>query len=234
VNKTIEDFGHFLFWHRRVESDIHNLSSAANHPLAAIVHKRIEASEISAFGSVRTKDVWARYFPDKINNLPTQKYLMDQTFYRPRDLVRLLKICIEQNKRDFTITQQILEEARKRYSEQTWTELAEELRITYQQEDINALESLFTGFKPRFSLGEFQERIAGKSDSKIERLIEKHKPTELLEDLFRIGMVGNEYSVQAKHQHVYVNRWAFRDDAKLIPEKQMAIHRSLWKHFSLA
>jgi hypothetical protein len=169
-----------------------------------------------------------------MRDVPIQKYLIDQTFYRPRDIVRLLKICIDQNKSQFAFTQQVMEEARKRFSEQTWTELAEELRVNYDKDDVDAIEEAFTGFKPRFTLGDIRERLAEKNQANVRRLVERHKLEDMLSDLFRIGMIGNDYSERTPRGIQYIFRWAFRDDPRLILEKRMAVHRSLWKYFSLA
>src|SRR5262249_50595708 len=153
-----------------------------------------------------------------------QKYILNQTFYRPRDLVRLFRICIEQNKEAFVFNQQILEEAKKRYSEQTWTELAEELRVNYNKDDLDAIEEIFSGFKTRFSLGELRQRIEDKRNNAVIKLLDHHKLQDMLRDLYRIGMVGNDYRQKTPSGEAEIQHWAFRDDPRLLIDKRMGIH----------
>ena len=69
-----------------------------NHPLLKMLEKRIHYSEKLA-GLQESTDIWNTYFVPTIgeSKLPIENYLLDQTWYKPRDIIRLFSIIQKQH-----------------------------------------------------------------------------------------------------------------------------------------
>ena len=223
VNKEIEDFGMTLTWH---EAPTRNY-----HPLLFMVEKRIVASEISHKKAPRTKDIWTSYFPNRIIELSPQTFLLHYSWYRPRDIVRLLNNAKARAGNYIHFTQQNFESCLKEYATAAWTEHSEELQAGYSQSEIAAIKQVFLGWRRRFTLDSLVEECQRKARiyPDVGKLVYQHGIETVLNDLYRIGIVGNDYMGTSK----LVNRWIFRGDDSLDLTRRMAVHIALWRAFSL-
>ena len=88
INKVILDFGVTISWEQKG-------GNIRNHPLLKMVEKRINYSEKLA-GLKESSDVWSTYFVPSIgeSKLPIENYLLDQTWYKPRDIIRLFEYSV--------------------------------------------------------------------------------------------------------------------------------------------
>jgi hypothetical protein len=102
-------------------------------------------------------------------------------------------------------------------------------------EDIKCIEGLFTGFFSHFFIDELRHRIDGRfqTNRTAQRLFAGKGLEHILADLFRLGAVGNDFVIADGIKKEKRNRWVFRGNTELFIEERMAIHRSLWKRFSL-
>lgn len=221
VNKIHDQFGQPIFWHQSGERP--------NHPLLEIIERRINVSE-SINRNQETADVWKEYFPAKIHNERPQDFILHQTLYRPRDLVRLFKVGIDLNKKERVFAQKVFDSSRKLYSEKCWEELSEELLASYSPVELGAIETIFLGFKGDggdFSLQDLKTQVSGKAElySEVKSLLEKHSVTNILEDLYRVGVIINTVSGKV--------RSSFRGDSKVILEGRFFVHRALRARFTV-
>ncbi|OAV75613.1 hypothetical protein Barb7_00750 [Bacteroidales bacterium Barb7] len=91
LNKIVSDFGIVLNWHQAG-------GNISNHPLLKIINKKIQTSEkmLGFKISEPIEFLWEKYFTSRYQNKPIQEYILYQTWYRPRDIVRILSIAQQQ------------------------------------------------------------------------------------------------------------------------------------------
>ena len=221
INKEIADFGRPLVW-QRAGNDY------PNHPLMALLVKRIQASE-RALGLEPTEanDVWNKYFTPEVNTTPIQKYLIEQTWERPRDIIRLLDISKKLFGNYQKFTQMVFEGIGKEYAKESWTEISEELSAVYRFNEISGIRELLMGINSPFSYVEIKKIAEEKSEysKDIRVLLEKHNLADVLKKLYEVGIIGND------GRRV---RFSFRGDEGLLLNLNMKIVNPLWKYLSIA
>jgi hypothetical protein len=226
INKIVEDFGCQISWNRTGDDP--------SHPLLEIIARRINSGERRAGTELSPlHSVWERYFPDYIQEIPVRQYILHQTWYRPRDIVRLFTSICKDFGEDNTFKHTHFDQIKKQYSLRVWIEEVEELRATYSVGEIDAVKKILTGFKPYFLLDDWVARTAELAPvyTNVRELLENKSPADILTDLYRIGIVGNDYLLPGTHS--FRQRWSFRGDSDPLLDKRFAIHRGLWSHLSL-
>jgi hypothetical protein len=88
-----------------------------------------------------------------------------------------------------------------------------------------SVEKLFSGAPKRFSFEDIQKIVEKKSkySRDLDDFTDSRNLSELLDDLFQIGFIGNSNPF----------RFHFRGDANLNLEADMGVHRALWPYFSI-
>ncbi|MCG2596353.1 MULTISPECIES: P-loop ATPase, Sll1717 family [Burkholderiales] len=221
INKPLTDFGSEIHWHRADIDDV-------NQPLLYIIDRRLrEALPRSAEAQEVT--VWQHFFPKLIKNRTPQEYILHHSWYRPRDVVRLLKSAQDQYPDETTFSYSVLNAIRKKYSTASWVEVTEELKTTYKADEIEAIKRLLYGFKKRFSLKEMKERIDDISPlyQEVPALLKVHRPEKVLADLYRAGVIGN-ISTDGRY------RFSFRGDDEILLEYSCVVHTALHAHLSVS
>ena len=225
INKPTSDFGISIVWHQS-GGDI------STHPILKIIAKRIESSEhFHNLQKHELDEIWDNYFPKRINNVQIQTYILNQTWYRPRDVIRLLTIAQKHfpNKTEFD--HQVFDTIRKYYSTDSWVELSEELKTSFKSDEIEGIKRLFYGFKPSFSLEELKSHIESISINypEVNDLLDKHNLESILSKLYKIGFIGN---VASKNARMYY-RFSYRGDDEILLEKDFTVHRGVRPYFSI-
>jgi hypothetical protein len=223
IGKEVDDFGEKIDW-----SDAND---GPDHPLLGLIARKISAS-----AGVSTNEVWDRFFPKNINNQDYYKFILRSSYYRPRDIVRLLRVARSFDDRSSQFTTEHFDQTALEFSRQTWLEITEELLATYSTNEIEALQRFFLGFNTMFFRRSIENRLQERyaSDKRVYDLFNKKGVAMILSDLFRIGMVGNSFFVEDyRGQSARRDRWIFRGNTTLNDSERMAIHKSLWKHLSL-
>jgi hypothetical protein len=132
IAKPTEDFGVELIWNSRIGGS----DESFNHPLIQLIAKKIHVSEeIKGIQSeFKCKDLLHKYFPESINGIQITKYLLDRSWFRPRDFSRMLRQITKQyGKMNRGFIQAYFEETQKAYATSSWTEIAEELAAKYKK-----------------------------------------------------------------------------------------------------
>lgn len=183
INKPIEDFGMQLNWRTR-EAD-------ENQPLLNLIQTRV-GHNYEQNGLV-PPNVWSELFPEEVEGVKTKAYIMRQTWYKPRDVVRYLNAlqAVCGNEKKFSYKAFI--DVRKEYSRQAWQEIQEELTAAYKQEQIDAIHMVLNGIKCPFSLNDLERKIEEEAAhyGKVEKLMNEMKTAELISVLFHAGIIGN-------------------------------------------
>lgn len=220
LNKLIEDFGRPLHWQWSGRD-------YSGHPLMKMMIKRIQASEeYLGFRTSSEDEVWKKYFVTSINNIPIQKYLLELTWERPRDIIRLLNISKKLYGTEEKFNQKVFEGIAKNYARDSWIELAEELSTIYNAEEIDGIEELLRGIQCPFDLKEIKTETNEKMEysANLEKLLNKYKLADVLRKLYDIGIIGNDGEMV---------RFSFRGDEGLLLGLPMKIVRPLWKYFTV-
>lgn len=221
INKPILDFGVSLKWQQ-------SGGNISDHPLIKIVNKKIQSSEKSLGITVSSDDeVWQKYFPEQINRKPAKEYILHRTWYRPRDIVRLLNIAQQQFPNESKFSHQVFDAINKEYSTQSWVEHAEELSAFYSPDEIDGIKKMLTALKCPFTYTQILEKCNESRSmySSLDKLLTKHKLGDLLSHLYNIGIIGNT------GENI---RYSFRGDDELVIENKMKIHDPLWNYLSIA
>ena len=218
ISRDVDDFGIRLDWSEG-KADL-------DHPLMKLIRRKIAVS-----AKIKEEDVWRTFFPEKINNQKFFQFILNSTYFRPRDIVRLLRVARGFDENSRTFTTEHFDQTSLEYSTQTWTEITEELLAIYSSDEIEAIEKLFLGCSAQFFLSDLEERIMTryKYDAVLTGLKDKHGLTKVLADLYRIGVIGNDFWSNGKHR----NRWIFRGNSNLNDAERMAVHKSLRKHLTM-
>ena len=113
INKCIEDFGVSISWYRRGGDE-------KTQPLLRMIEKKINASE-KRLGIAVSENVWETYFQQEINNEAVTKYILGLTWYRPRDIIRLLNLAqnMAEDKSNI-INQEMFDRAMLEYAKKSW------------------------------------------------------------------------------------------------------------------
>ncbi|WP_143325927.1 P-loop ATPase, Sll1717 family [Vandammella animalimorsus] len=223
INKPIADFGSAILWNRPGHD-------AKQQPLLHIIEQRINnAIEESGGKRIKSSDIWDNYFPKEIYRQSPQNYILHNSWYRPRDIVRLLLKVQDQYPEEESFTLQSLEAIRKAYSKDSWQELAEGLMAKYKAEEIEGIKNIFYGCKQISSVSELDERVRKKAEeySDTKKLLQRFGLREILKDLFRMGIVGN---IDRKSNKM---RFSFRGDDEILFEYEIFVHNALKAHLSI-
>lgn len=225
INKIVFDFGHQISWHDKGRSQ--------RHPLIALICKKIRsayqlADRNSECGSYDDESILSQLFPQFVMNIQIERYLLNNSWYRPRDLVRILMLIQRKYPKSTSFQTPGFEEIRKSYSQESWGEITEELLAGYSKGAINGIREILLGFRPYFSVADFEKRCIDKQheNKNITELMKNHSPLDILKDLYRVGAIGNSFTNGKKG-------FAFRGDDDFIDSVNVMIHYALRRELSV-
>lgn len=220
LNKVSSGYEVPLIW------DYTNTNSFS-HPILKILIKRIEYAEKNHGEFTNEKNLVAKWFPEKINNIDPANYLLNNSWCKPRDIVRLIlaaQNCLGSSNTSFS--QATIDLCHKKYSTDSLIEIKEEMKALYSADEINTIFLCLTGFKAVFTVMELKNRIERYHKDSIWC----SKLNLILDDLYRLGIIGN-YSPASKSY-----RWQHKGDDGLIlsDEWKIMIHSALQSALSVS
>lgn len=219
INKCVEDFGVTVEWYQKG-------GSLDDHPLLKIIENKIHASE-RAKGVEESADIWSAYFSGMINDSKIRPYILSCTWYRPRDIIRMMRLVQDQWKAEDVITQEMFDRALQGYSEKMWNEIAEELTLCYSNiDDIKAIKKFFTGIQVPFTMNYLCERAKELSEiyPYVKAFFDRYKMIEFCEKMFEWGIIGNSGQRMV---------FSFLGDRELNPTADMILHKPLRNYFAV-
>lgn len=227
INKLLESKGEEIKW----TYDNYGIE----HPLIKMIIKKMRFSMIEyskndkiQIETTGEKEIFERWFPDKLLkevNGNNAKFLLHNTWVKPRDLVRFLQAMQIHAQTQKYFTRQHYDNAVKEYSSKAWSELKEELITMVTKDDIEIIEKVFSNYFMTFYYEDLLNRFKEKS------FLEKEKVEKIIKILYSIGFIGNNYRDEKKKRFVY--RYSYRGEKTLDEMERIEVHRGLWKNFSL-
>lgn len=218
MNKVVSGFEVPLKWN-------YDNTNSFSHPILQILLRRIAISE-RCEEKRKEKIIIKEWFPDRIHEIDPASYILNNSWCKPRDVVRLLTAAQGslQNESD-NFSAAVFLALRKQYSLDSLEEIKEELRALYRTEDIELIINCFNGFKAHFSISELKRRIENLFKDTI---LDTHF-VQILQDLYRVGFLGNCIP------KLNMYRWNYKGDDGIIlsNEWRIMIHQGLQAALSL-
>ena len=153
LNKVTSGYEVPLIW------DYTNTNSFG-HPILKILTKRIEYAEKENKNNLTERDLIKKWFPERINGSEPANYILNNSWCKPRDIVRLIlaaQNCLGSSNSCFS--QATIDLCHKKYSTDSLVEIKEEMRALYSPEEINLIISCLTGFRAVFTIDDLKWHI---------------------------------------------------------------------------
>ncbi|MGX9729803.1 P-loop ATPase, Sll1717 family [Janthinobacterium aestuarii] len=222
INKPLTDFGAEILWNR-------SGFDAGQQPLIFIIEQKLMiARSENSLPVINGTQLWSEYFPEEIDRMMPQRYILHNSWYRPRDIVRLLRTAQEQFPKEEKFSVQVLEQIRKKYSTASWVEITEELKAKYSSVGIEGIKHLLYGAETVMKIGNLEKRFSSLKNTyqEVEHLSKKANIQNIVKDLFRIGAIGNINLTTGRM------RFSFRGDDEVLFDQHLIIHNALRAHLS--
>jgi S1 RNA binding domain len=201
LNKVISGFECKLNWN-------YTNTNALEHPLFKIFLKRLEHTDsLKDVYYKNLEEIYGAWFQANDNPEKVVNYILNSLWNKPRDVIRLIsafKNSIISNIR--YINQEVMNHSIKEYSNKSLEEISGELNAIYTPSELEEIFTWLRGFKSPFSFQELKLRI----DNISEKSKLKEKLNGILEDLYRVGIIGNYNPYLKSH------RWQHKVDEKVI------------------
>ncbi len=218
INKIIGGFECPVLW------DYNNTNSYA-HPIIQMWLRRI-ALPLPEAEMPLSEELYKAWFPERIDNVEPASYILNNSWSKPRDVVRFLaaaKNSLQASQNAYTAS--VFNALMKEYSLESKKEIVEEMNSLYSTDEIDMIFSCLRGYKSTFSFGELEARVKTYFPGSF---LEKNL-LGIVKDLYRLGVLGNysRYSKQFRWQHKGDEDILFADDWMLF------VHRALQKDLSI-
>lgn len=211
LNKVTSGFSVPLNWN-------YTNNNSYAHPIIQILLKRIAVC--SNLSDADYLNIYRQWFPEQIHGMEPANYILNNSWCKPRDMVRLITVAQNSLHNNTSVFSQIVfDSTSKDYSVDSLQEIKEELRALYTSEEINDIITCFTGYRTSFSVKDLQKRI----DQYFSETVLKTKFRQVLEDLYRLGFLGNFLPVSQTYH------WQHKGDSSIIlsDEWRLCIHYAL-------
>lgn len=218
INKITSGFSVPLIWN-------YSNSSSYAHPIIQIILKRIAVcSEIEYDG--KGLDIYKKWFPELIHEMEAANYILNNSWCKPRDMVRLISSAQSSLHNGLSyFSQVVFDSSSKSYSAESLQEIKEELRALYNAEEIDDIVTCFTGYRTTFSVRDIKSRI----EENFQGSILHTKFRQVMEDLYRLGFLGNYLPASQLY------RWQHKGDSQVIltDEWRLCVHYGLHNALSV-
>lgn len=217
-NKDLEGFAERINWSGSRTDFIY-------HPLTSIWIRRIQDSLSKSGKNFSDLEIYEDIFPDVIGIDKTIDFVMDRTWQKPRDIIRLIS-CLHNivnanacyyEPRDFA-------KAMPEYSRQSKDELTEELEAIYTSKETERIFLCLTAYKKYFSKSELKNRL----NTMVITFHSNLDADNIIDDLYRIGVLGLVNFNSGNEL------WAYSGQSQLEDENwKYIVHRGLWSILEL-
>jgi hypothetical protein len=223
IERTVHDHGVTLSWHHE--------SRSLHHPLLEMVRRKLKASGVECDAG---DDILFKYFPRTVGGIELEKYLLDNSFFKPRDLVWRLTIIQSDYPNENFFSEKVFHQTEASYSQRLWSEIEYELSASYSSEDISTIKRLFSGFRRYFGFEGFLDHVNEqiRYTPSATKFRDTHEASNLLHNLYRLGAIGNDFPIGTRSKPRGV-RWIFRNEPDLLLNKQMVINSAICRALTI-
>lgn len=197
---------------------------------APLIHLIIQKAKKSNtyLNSLSDYNVFDLLFPQDIKGVSPERFILERTFFRPRDIITLLNFIIEKYPYSSYFGWKGLMEVKSVYSEYLFDEVRNEMIGHLSQEEIDQGLKLLKNYNRHFlqynDLKDYYQ-----NNSKIYDKIDLDKT---LIEFFKFNIIGNKWFNKFKNKEYYT--WAHRDSrAEIDFNKEIVIHLGLREHLSM-
>lgn len=214
LNKIVSGFKIPLKWN-------YDNTNSFSHPILQILLRRIIISEMKYNKIVKEdRTITEEWFPDNIHDIVPASYILNNSWCKPRDIVRLILSAQNSLQNESTaFTTAVFLALKKQYSTDSLEEIKEELRALYTTKEIDTIINCFNGFKSIFNIKDLKARI----QSHFKNTILDTNFSQILNDLYRLSFIGN--CIPSLNMY----RWNYKGDDNIIlsDEWKIMIHQGL-------
>ncbi|KOC31827.1 P-loop ATPase, Sll1717 family [Clostridium botulinum] len=222
LNKILSDNIIDLYWITKKEN------SPEKHMLMEMILNKIRYS-CQEYKNLDNKALYYKLFPRNINGDTTLKFLIDNSFGRPRDIICYLDVIAKANPNEVTFEEKMFRSCKQAYSQRFLQELYNEMSLHFELEIVENYLLLIR----KFGRNSFYY-------NGIKRFYRKHKKTfnyissldDALEDLYKFGVIGNCWQVHhGRPDESYQYSWGYRRDGnpKIDMDRKFTVHYGLRK-----
>lgn len=200
---------------------------AVNSPLIGMVISKAKKSSI-LMSVLSDEEVFRSLFPQAISGINPERYILERSFFRPRDVITILNLIIDKYPNSDYFGWKSFLDVKKEYSEYLLDEIRNEMYGHYGDDEIDSIFKLLKNYNKHFvdykELKEYMEKNQFHyKDLDLEKM---------LIGLFKFNAIGNKWYNEYKRKEYYT--WAHRDEkADLDLDKIMVIHLGLREALSM-
>ena len=197
-------------------------------PLFDLIVQKIKASIPSLKEKTRLSII-RMFFPDSITQtrkeIPTEKFLLGRTLFRPRDVITYLGLITEKYPDATRFTPDMFLDVQLRYSEYFLKEIENEMNGHLDDVQIKEVIDLMIKFgKFDFKYDEINRFATSR------KILTTITLDYALKILFDFSIIGNYVRGEGQIRHTFKHR---HDRVEIDFGKSMCLHYGLWKYFNV-
>lgn len=218
LNKLSEDNAITIDWGTKV---------AQNSSLVDLILNKVQVS-VSELSEYKRDELFISLFPQKIKGITPERFLLERTFFRPRDVIAYLNYIIRKYPKSKYFGWKAFLDLEDKYSEYFFREIRNEISGHKSDEFIDQGALLLKQFnKFHFDYKEIKPYY-----EKNKNLYPDIDLEEMLKTFFDFGVLGNKWYNEFKQKNYY--SWAYRDNKATVDfDKTFVVHLGLRKELSL-
>ena len=200
--------------------------SSSSPLMKMIVYKAKQSNSHMALLS--DEEVFRTLFPQDIDYIAPERFILERSFFRPRDVITILNSIIDKYPNSSYFGWKSFKDCKKSYSEYLLDEVKNEMYGHFEDPQINSIFKLLKNYNKHFI--NYKDLKKYMSDNNFH-----YKDLDLenmLIGLFRFNAIGNRWHNEYKGKRYYT--WAHRDDkADLDFDKTIVVHLGLREALSM-
>jgi hypothetical protein len=165
-----------------------------------------------------------RFLPKKItfgqHSSDFTKFLLNNSWYKSRDVVRLLKVYAKINPNDVSITEEGVKRSLTEYARISAVELFEQVSVHYSPKIIEAIKD---------NVKQRNYRDANHFVDELGRRINNVDLAKMVQELYNVGVIGNVDTVDGQKRFF----WSHRQEEALDWEMGVIVHPGLLNYFNI-
>lgn len=217
LNKLIRSFSISLNWEPLRHGD---------SAIIEIFERKIQNSEIECAGRY-SNDVWSRYFPEKVFDKETKRFLLDMGSHRPRGVLLCLLAASERAWGRDHFVESDFDDGDNTFAQSMLDEFKDELAANLFDFEIEAVFAILRGKHFSFNFQDFKKRcyeLEGQMES-VKKLKARRKMEWVVETMYRCGVIGNYF--KSESAGLPRQTWAARGYPDPIMDKPFIVHQSV-------